>query len=451
MSVSRRRFLGTGLSLGAAFAAIGCRRLAEESSGEQSGPPGYGPLLPDPEGVLDLPAGFSYRIFSRTGDTMDDGLLVPGAHDGMAAFPGPGGLTLLVRNHELEADDPAGGPFGAGRELRGALDRSSIYDFECVGGTTNLVYDTSAQRLVRHSLSLVGTVRNCAGGPTPWNTWVSCEESVQRPDAVHDRDHGFNFEVPADSEGVVRPVPLEAMGRFNHEAIAVDAASGVVYQTEDRPDGLFYRFIPDVAGQLAEGGRLQALRIAGLAGVDTSNNDTPTIELGRAYAVEWVDLDDPASPNDDLRDEGRAMGAAVFARGEGLWSAPGEIYFAATTGGANEAGQIFRYRPSPLEGTDGEDSAPGVIELFVEPNDKEILDQVDNIAVTPRGGLILCEDGNDGNFVRGVTPSGVVYPFARNAMNASEFAGSVFSPDGTTLFVNIQRPGLTLAITGPWV
>ena len=453
MRVSRRRFLGTGISLGASLTAFRCSGHFGDGPAGSATPDdvGYGPLQPDPSGVIDLPEGFTYRIVSRTGETMDDGLLVPGAHDGMAAFAGPGGTTLLVRNHELLADDEAGGPFGPERALRSQIDLSMLYDSACVGGTTNLVYDTGEQRLVEHYLSLAGTVRNCAGGPTPWNTWVTCEESVQRSDDVHQRDHGFNFEVAADAGGLVRPVALRAMGRFNHEAIAVDAASGVVYQTEDRGDSLFYRFIPDRAGNLADGGRLQALKISDMDGVDTSNHETATIEPGSVHDVEWVDLEDAESPLDDLRMQGAARGAALFSRGEGIVSGPGEVYFAATSGGPNQAGQLFRYRPSPAEGTAGELDRPGTLELFVEPNDTNVLDQVDNIAIAPWGDLILCEDGPGENFVRGVTPAGAVYSLIRNAMNDSEFAGATFSPDGTTLFVNIQRPGLTLAITGPWV
>jgi secreted PhoX family phosphatase len=325
------------MSLGATFAALGCalpRDGAPDQEREDS--IGYGPLVPDSAGVIDLPEGFNYQIFSSTGDAMDDGLLVPGTHDGMAAFPGPDGLTLLVRNHELVANDESGGPFGPERALRSRLDPSMIYDAQCLGGTTNLVYDTNQQRLVRHYLSLVGTVRNCAGGPTPWNTWISCEESVQRPDDVHRQDHGYNFEVACDSGSLVQPIALKAMGRFNHEAIAVDAASGVVYQTEDRGDSVLYRFIPDTPGRLVDGGRLQALRIMGMDGVDTSNNETPTVEPGREYGVEWVDIEDPESPADDLRLQGVSKGAATFARGEGIWSAPGEVYVAATSGGAKE-------------------------------------------------------------------------------------------------------------------
>jgi secreted PhoX family phosphatase len=241
------------------------------------------------------------------------------------------------------------------------------------------------------------------------------------------------------------------MGRFNHEAIAVDAASGAVYETEDRGDGLFYRFLPEEPGRLERGGRLQALCIRGLESADTSNSGEVTIGQGRRYGVDWVDLDDAGSPEDDLRVRGRAKGAATFVRGEGIWSAPGTVFFAATGGGENGSGQIWLYRPGELEGTPGEGAEPATLELFAEPNDTGLLDSPDNLTISPWGDVVICEDGPDGNSVRGVTPAGGLYTLARNAMNDSELTGATFSPDGTTLFVNIQRPGLTLAVTGPWV
>jgi hypothetical protein len=263
------------------------------------------------------------------------------------------------------------------------------------------------------------------------------------------QDHGFAFDVPSGARELIRPEPLTEMGRFNREAIAVDLASGVVYQTEDRADGLLYRFIPTERGVLRRGGRLQALRLPGLDVSDTSNRDR-ALAVGGSFPVAWVDLEDATSPRDDLRVQGVSKGAATFSRGEGIWSGPGVVYFAATSGGANRAGQIWRYRPSPLEGTPGESTEPGTLELFVEPNDTEVLESADNLTIAPWGDLIVCEDGPNGNFLRGVTPEGRLYTFARNSMNNSELAGATFSPDLTTLFVNIQRPGLTLAITGPW-
>jgi secreted PhoX family phosphatase len=165
---------------------------------------GYGPLVTDPNGVLSLPAGFSYVRFGETGSPMNDGVSTPGAHDGMAVFEGPAhNLVRLVRNHEQSGAAPFALP---------------AYDPLAAGGTTNLVYDTAARELVGSYSSLSGTVRNCAGGPTPWDSWLTCEEDF----SMRQKAHGYIFDVPADATSPVDPVPLTDMGRFVHEAIAVD-------------------------------------------------------------------------------------------------------------------------------------------------------------------------------------------------------------------------------------
>jgi secreted PhoX family phosphatase len=437
MKFSRRQLLGTALAGGAATLGFaGLRVFWNDNRGET---PGYGQLVADPNRLLDLPQEFRYQVLSRTSDPMTDGFRVPGAPDGMAAFPGPQGRTILVRNHELTADALSRSAFGSENEWR-ELNPALIYDpVGGLGGTTTLVYDTKRQKLERQYLSLIGTVRNCAGGSTPWNTWVSCEESVQRIDEKYACDHGFNFEVPASARELVRPVPLKAMGRFNHEAICVDAATGIVYQTEDRGDGLFYRFVPDEDGKLASGGKLQALKIIGREGVDTSNHDALAIESRIQMPASWIDLEEVESPEDDLRLQGFTKGAARFARGEGVWSEPGSIYFAATSGGAAKCGQIWKYAPKAA-----------TLELFAESPDALALEKPDNISIAPWGDLLICEDGPEENRVVGITPEGRYYTLARNAMNDSEITGGVFSPDGTTFFINIQDPGITFAITGPW-
>ena len=426
----------------------------------------YGQLVPDPNGLLDLPPGFTYHAFSQTGETMSDGLLVPAAPDGMAAFPARNGKTILVRNHELDIAEDQRGAFGEKNEKLGRPHLDAMYDAgqktkPPLGGTTTLVYDTKTQRLETHYLSLAGTVRNCAGGPTPWNTWISCEETVQRAKDTFERDHGYNFEVPAaETGGLVTPVPLKAMGRFNHEAVAVDARTGIVYQTEDRNNGLLYRFIPNRTGELAAGGRLQALKVRGMKSADTRNWRSlldhlftwgyDPIPVEQTLDVEWVDIENVESPKDDLRHQGFSKGAARFARGEGMWATGEEIFFVCTNGGVRKAGQIWRYKPSPFEGTATEDRHPGQLTLFIEPNDSDLMENADNLTVAPWGDLILCEDGPGKQFLVGITPQGQLYKLAQNALNKSEFAGSVFSPDGSTLFVNIMTPGITLAITGPW-
>lgn len=454
MDLSRRAFLRS--AAGAAAGFIGLRYLVGCRGGKTPGL--YGELIPDPTGTINMPRGFTCRVFSRTGETMDDGFFVPGRHDGMAAFPGPEGKTILVRNHELLPGQRDDGPFGPDNRLTSKLDPKFLWDAGSgkapgLGGTTTLVFDIKSQKLERHFLSLAGTWRNCAGGPTPWKSWITCEESVQRAESPIEKDHGYCFEVPASAEpGLVVPVPLRAMGRFNHEAAAVDAPSGVVYETEDRGDGLFYRFLPDVPGTLARGGRLQALRMKGRPGIFTSNRNPATqISVGETLEVDWIDLEDVESPDDDLRERGAAAGAAVFSRGEGIWTGKNAAYFACTNGGAARLGQVWRYVPSPNEGKSAEKDAPGKLELFVEPNDSRLLEACDNLTVAPWGDLLLCEDGPGKQHIVGVTPEGRLYTLLENILNGSEFAGATFSPDGGTLFVNIQKPGLTMAVSGPWI
>ena len=290
------------------------------------------------------------------------------------------------------------------------------------------------------------TARNCAGGPTPRNTWISCEETVFQPgDGYHDRDHGWCFEVPATTAiHRARPEPIRPMGRFYHEANCTDPKTGIVYMTEDRQDGVFYRYVPLDRDRLSEGGALQALRVIDRPGLDMRNWQGRTIPLKVRMSADWVTLEDPESPDDSLRHQAFAKGAARFSRGEGMWWGRGIAYMACTDGGPVGAGQIWTYRPGA--GID----EPGEIALFVESEDRTVLENADNITVAPWGDLIVCEDGANEQFLHRVLPDGSLEVFARNAMNQSEFAGATFSPDGTTLFVNIQNPGLTLAIKGPW-
>lgn len=360
MRLSRRHFLRSSGVVALAFA--GLRKFSENSlwagNAKNTEPKLKDLLVSDYNRILDLPPGFSYQLISEAGEKMDDGLIVPGRHDGMCAFPGPGGKTILIRNHEVESSQVKLGPFGSKNfRLRG-VDQKKLYDFgngkkPGLGGTTTLVYDTRPGRLEKHFLSLAGTCRNCAGGPTPWNSWISCEETVEIAEHNIEKDHGYNFEVPvSDKIGLVEPIPLKAMGRFRHEAVAVDPGTGIVYQTEDRPDGLFYRFIPNEPGKLVAGGRLQALRVKYTKGLDTRNWWKQTISIGQSVEVEWVGVDDVESPDDDLRHQGRfERGAARFARAEGIWYARHSFYFACTNGGKKKKGQIWRYFPSPNEGT----------------------------------------------------------------------------------------------------
>ena len=439
LTLSRRGFHGSlAASAFAALAASGCTTIVRNSQA----PAGYGPLDPDPAGLLDLPRGFTYRVISALGTVMDDGEPVPDRADGMGAFSGPGGRVILVRNHEIRAAQSLLGGGGYDRwKSGGALE----------GGTTTLVYNPASGRVERQYRSLAGTIRNCAGGVTPWRSWLSCEEDVTNAGGDVAQDHGWVFEVPADLKGRVDPVPIRGLGRFNHEAAAVDPRTGIVYLTEDRDDSLFYRFLPHRPGRLADGGRLQALAIRG-GPVDSRNWADAQLMPGRPLKARWIDLTGTDSGNDDLRQRGAARGATLFARGEGIHMGRGELYFIATSGGAAKLGQVMRYRPSRGEGTPGEELRPGTIDLFFESASPDQFHYGDNLTIAPNGDLLVCEDQSGelvDNYIRGIRPDGTLYAFARLKLQ-TELAGACFAPDGRTLFVNIFSPTKTLAISGPF-
>jgi len=418
----------------------------------------YGDLVKDPDGLIDLPKGFHYRLLSISGDKMKDGYRVPGQPDGMAAFDVGKNRVAVIRNHEIGHVYFTKGPFSDNAVLPESLDKSLVYDAgrfgaqPFVGGTSTIIYNLRKREVENEFLSLIGTDCNCAGGPTPWGSWLTCEEPADMT-TKWGQFHGYCFEVPATSKPTITPpVPLKEMGRFRREAVAVDPDTGIVYQTEDRGDGVISRFIPKEPGNLIKGGKLQALKIKADGKWDTRNwpGNKTTFPINERVPVEWVDIDEIDSPNDDLRFKAIEKGAVIFSRAEGMWygspDAVGEasIYWACTNGGQNQMGQIFRYFPNkdPKKG--------GELELFLEPNNSDLLTHADNITIAPSGHLFICEDTKGINHIRGVTPDGELFTLARNSFNDSEFAGACFSPDGSTLFVNLQSPGITVAITGPF-
>lgn len=422
----------------------------------------YGSLSHRQGDILSLPDGFSAKVISRRGDQMSDGFYTPGAFDGMGAFKAKNNKVILIRNHELSPGAIGSGPFGKENELLNKVDKKDVYDFGqserlCYGGTSTLVYDEKLQKVDLQYLSLIGTVRNCAGGITPWNSWITCEESTLikgGEKGMLERDHGYNFEVFASEKiGLTKPVPVKPMGRFVHEAVAVHPKEGIVYQTEDSGDSLFYRYLPNKFGDLHKGGKLQCLAITEWKSADTRNWESLKSDKfpeKKSFDVYWIDLDNVEAPDDDLRLRGFKSGAARFARGEGIWYGKDELFFACTNGGLKSFGQIFRYVPSKYEGQEREREFPGKLELFIEPNNTDTFQNCDNLTIAPCGDVIICEDKADARII-GITPKGETYVIAKNVgYRQSEFAGPVFSPSGKTLFVNIQSPGLTLAITGPW-
>lgn len=406
---------------------------------------GYGEIkVYEPLPELSLPPGFHAARVSMAGEMMDDGNRVPQAADGMAAFYKGERTVRLVRNHEIRngATDPLSKPFAAG----------PTYDEKGGAGTTTIEVEVKPNGepvRTRHFASLTGTYVNCAGGPTPWGSWITCEETVAGTNAGWQKNHGYNFEVPAFADGPVEPVPLKAMGRFVHEAIAVDPRTGIVYQTEDRNPGGFYRFIPNQPGNLAAGGTLQVLVVKDAPGYDTRTGQT----VGRAMMAVWETVPQPDSDLPNISSGfvfNQVAGAARFSRLEGCWWGDEGCYFTATSGGDAGAGQVFKYTPLLERG--------GELMLVFESPSFDVLNSPDNICISPRGGIVLCEDGDGANYVRGLTPRGEVFDIVRNNVSGSEWAGACWAPQGRTLFVNMQGStsiqgtalGGTYAIWGPW-
>jgi secreted PhoX family phosphatase len=429
---------------------------------------------------LHLPDGFQYRSFHDNDGApvvLGDGTTLPGRHDGMAAFPAPGARIWLVRNHEVNGPGPAFGP-------------GTPYDAMAQGGTTTSLMDGVGN--VHDSFtSLNGTQMNCMGGRMPWGSWITCEETVNGPDVGNDftgapnhlleQPHGYIFEVPAGGQSDRQPI--RSAGRFAHEAVAFDPVGGILYLTEDNfgfPSG-FYRYLPPndpmADGRLADGGALQMLAVVGMPQADLARSQPRRA----TYDVTWVDIDQPdvvfpftpgepaPTPNDEainfVSNQGRAQGAAWFSRVEGCVYDNGVVYFCCTQGGGppeesfgpigngfgNGFGQIWAYR-----------IAEQTLQLIYESPGPDELDLPDNVAIrNGRGTLVLCEDGPVDNYLRGLNRGGRIFDIALNRLTRNspphqprfgeEFAGATFSPDGETLFVNIQASqGITFAIWGPW-
>jgi secreted PhoX family phosphatase len=445
--LSRRAFIGLG-GMSAAALVLGTRGALSRPRASA----GYGELVTDPGGLLDLPSGFQYRVISEQGTRLSNGAPVPGDFDGMAAYPGPSSNTaVLVRNHELRPSDLS--PTGDDAPVYDPVFGGNPYDPAAPGGTTGVVVNLDDRTEIKDFVTSSGTLNNCAGGATPWGTWLTCEED-------RTTGHGYVFEVdPNDPQNAVSRTPIRQMGFFSHEAVDIDPSTGIAYLTEDdfrgaivgasaevvadeTPPGtrvsFLYRYVPADPSPIPfalrqGGGTLEVLTID-----QRPNYNVDLARPGNRFQVVWKQVD-PEEPHEGAED----LGAARFNRLEGAFFAGGAFWFDDTIGGEKRLGQIFRYLP-----------ASNTLELFYEGTKPGEMQSPDNIVVTPWGDLWFAEDeavsGDTINRVMGITPNGQVYPFARNRLNDSEFAGPTFSPDGNTFFVNFQNPGITFAVWGPF-
>ncbi|AXK32870.1 DUF839 domain-containing protein [Streptomyces armeniacus] len=461
MSTTRREVLARSGALGAGIAFAGS--IPEVFAGTAhaqgtGGGDGYGPLVEDPDGLLDLPKGFRYKVLSKEGDELRSGEgKVPGNHDGMAAFAGSRGhgrgghdSVWLVRNHENRMDGKVPVPTVDGL----------TYDPEAKGGCTVLELD--GHNGVRDErVGIAGTSTNCAGGHTLWGTWLTCEETeFKAGEEGYTKDHGFIFEVAFGNGHRTVPEPLTAMGRFQHEAIAIDPGTGVVYETEDAfesPFGLFYRFLPNRPrggfDSLRAGGTLEAMRVPGVPDLSAVH------ETGKTFrGIEWVEVPDPLAKETAIRHQDFGSKGITHAQKlEGCYWGGRCVYFVSSYAKSDEGsaadhyGQIWRYDPEGNHLT--------LVVLFGPDSDLDMPgEEPDNICLAPSGGLMVCEDGEGAQHVYGLTKRGKVYPMARGAQNIGtpdepawgEFAGVTFSPDSRTMYVNCYTPGTTFAVTGPW-
>lgn len=347
--------------------------------------------------LIRTPKGVKARVLSQSGKSMRGGL-IPAKPDGMTCIWGKNGEYMLLRNHELEKGE---------------------------GGVTAVVVNNSL-KIDDEYWALTGTARNCSGGKTSRNTWLTCEETFE----VHKRRHGYVYEVDPNKTAEENSVAIPEMGRFNHEACGEHVASGYIYMTEDRPDSCFYRFKPNVKDDLKAGGTLEALVVEG-------EPSTAKFPQGKVVKCCWLQIDNFDPDEDVIRSEAQKRGASLFVRGEGITVSGDEIIFTCTTGGENGLGQIFSYN-----------HATSLLEVLYQPSASSYLRKPDNLTFNQFGDLLVCEDGDGMNRVVGITQDKKVYVIASSIFG--EWAGVCMSPDNKYVFANLQSMGITYAFEIDW-
>ncbi len=319
---------------------------------------GYGRLLEDLDGVLALPSGFAYTVLARSGETSTSDGTHPSDPDGMGVFDGGSGGTVLICNHENDGSEPHAVPAVEGM----------TYDRGASGGTSTLVVDADGNRLSQYT-SLAGTVNNCAGGVTPWGTWLSCEEtSVRAGEDGFTKDHGYVFEVDPESREANlgrSPVPLKFLGRYSHEAVAIDPSTTQIYLTEDAgdPNGLYFRWTPPTGfvpgrGALHELAESDGGDVAGVLHAMRCLQDGTVVQdlaeatsVGTPYEVEWIDVPDRDGQDESVR---RQFSDDAISRAHELegqrWGDEG-VYFVSSCspGRGDRAGARLRSGPQRLQ------------------------------------------------------------------------------------------------------